>query len=494
MKTLRLILLIIVALALLAGFVWVAIQPGQIVYSGGDVDVTMRPAAAAIIVLGVTLAMVAIWALLGWLWALPGRIARNQSEAAKRKGMEALGFSLAALESGEVSEARRQAQKALGHVPDAPGAKLLAAKTAVAAGDSAAGERLFGELSDTNGFTVAARKGLAELALARGNAASAISHAEAALMQSRKAPWPADFLFSRRVAAADWDGAMIALDDGEKRGLVGAKTAARRRAVVLSAAAQRAERLGDLTAALELAQRAVKLAPGFAPAAVMTARLQQLSGKAWNAAGTLETAWEREPHPALAIAYRDLKAGEDDAARSRWTEALVRLNPGHRESRILSAEQALEVGDTVNASAILDPMINAAPTSRLLTLRAAVAQAAGDAAGAKSWAAKAAMAAREPDWSDLDPDGAAFAYEDADWGRMVEAYGDRGVLIHPRLERADTERAVAPELLPVDAAPSAGSGGEDAVAARSPDDPGLEPFDSLGADVEEPKKKGWLSL
>ncbi|MGE3867651.1 MAG: hypothetical protein AB7G04_12130, partial [Hyphomonadaceae bacterium] len=51
------------------------------------------------------------------------------------------------------------------------------------------------------------------------------------------------------------------------------------------------------------------------------------------------------------------------------------------------------------------------------------------------WLAQAAFAPREADWSDLDPEGAAFLYEDADWARLVYVYGDTGKLIHPRLER-----------------------------------------------------------
>ena len=38
-------------------------------------------------------------------------------------------------------------------------------------------------------------------------------------------------------------------------------------------------------------------------------------------------------------------------------------------------------------------------------------------------------------WSDLDPEGPAFLYDDADWARLVYVYGDAGQLIHPRMER-----------------------------------------------------------
>jgi HemY protein len=494
MKLLRLFVMILLGFALIGGFVFLAIQPGQIAYTGGPTEVIVKPAAAAAILLALTIGLMVLWGLIGWLWALPSKMKRAQLENARKRGMESLGLALAAFDSGEVSEARRQAQKALGYVPDAASAKLLAAKAAVAAGDGAGGERLYGELTDTAGYAVAARRGLAELAIGRGNSSSAISHAEAALQSSKKSPWPAEFLFQRRVLTADWEGALVALDDGEKRGLVGAKTAARRRAVVLSAGAHHAERMMERSTALEMATRAVKIAPGFAPAAVMAARLQAMIGKAWQAAGTLEAAWEANPHPALALAYKDLKATEDPSARGRWLDGLIRLNPSHRESRILAVEQALTNNDGVAAIAALDPLLAERPTSRILALRAAAAKVSGDEQGAKDWLGKGANAPREADWSDLDPDGSAFVYEDGDWARLIESYGERGVLVHPRLERSDAERLVAPELASLTAAavPEA-----PANATRSPsaDDPGLAVFDGLGADESgEAKKKGWLSF
>lgn len=498
MKTIRLIVLIAIGLALLAGFVFLAIMPGEIVYNDGQHKISASPGVAAAIAMLVTIILAATWGFIGWLWGLPARMKRAQMENARKKCLDTLGLSMAALEGGEISEARRHAQKALGFSPDAASAKFLAAKAAVIAGDGAAGERLYGELTDVAGYGVAARRGLAELALNRGNMAAAISHAEAALQQSKKAPWPAEFLFHRRVLAADWDGALGALDDAERRGLVGQKTATRRRAVVLSAAAHRAERMMDPAQALELAQRAIKFAPGFAPAAVMAARLQAMVGKQWQAAGTLESAWEAAPHPALAIAYRDLKSEEPIPTQARWLDGLIRLNPNHRESRILGVEQALLNQDAVTAIQGLEPLLAERPTSRILGLRAAAAKTAGDEAGAREWLAKGANAPREPDWSDLDPDGIAFAYEDADWARLIESYGDRGVLVHPRLERSDSERLAAPELASLtERTGQPGQAGATDTTPVVPDDPGIESFDGLGAEDETAStgnKKSWLNF
>jgi HemY protein len=144
----------------------------------------------------------------------------------------------------------------------------------------------------------------------------------------------------------------------------------------------------------------------------------------------------------------------------------------------------------------LAPLVAERPTSRILALRAAAAKLSGDENGAREWLAKGASAPREADWSDLDPNGSAFEYEDADWVRLIESYGDRGVLVHPRLERSDAERLAAPELASLTHPESPTVTAELAGPAPSPDDPGLAAFDGLGPIDEDgaSKKKSWLSF
>lgn len=493
MKMLRWTLILLVLLALAGGFVWLAVQPGTVTWTDGSSTVEVRTVVAVTALLLVALAVWLVWSILGWLWRLPGRIAAAGAESSRRKGLEALGACLAAFEADDIPEARKQAQRALGYTADLPGARLLAARAAAAAADPAAAERLFGELTEDATFGVAARRGLAELALARGNGAAAIAHAEAALGASRRALWPARFLFEQRVAGADWDGAIAALDDAEKRGMMDRAELGRSRAVVLAAAARRAEIRGEKALALDLATRAARLAPGFAPAVVMGARLSLVTGKEWQAASLIETAWERSPHPALAIAYRDLKSTEPPQARARWMEGLVRRNPDHRESRILGVETALALDNAAAAIAELDVLIAHQPTARLHTLRANAARLAGDADAARAWTQQAATAAREPDWSDLDPDGSAFNYEDSDWARMVESYGRRGVLVHPRLERAEAVHPLpASATLAPDTVPAATPAPAASATPRMPDDPGIVALDGPVAGGDTPPRKGWL--
>ncbi|MGF1463779.1 MAG: heme biosynthesis protein HemY, partial [Maricaulaceae bacterium] len=84
------------------------------------------------------------------------------------------------------------------------------------------------------------------------------------------------------------------------------------------------------------------------------------------------------------------------------------------------------------------------PAARVCGRAAQVAHPTGDLAAAHEWIHRAGAARREPDWSDLDPEGPAFAYEPGDWARLVYSFGDSGELIHPRHERYEPEKDTVP--------------------------------------------------
>jgi HemY protein len=117
----------------------------------------------------------------------------------------------------------------------------------------------------------------------------------------------------------------------------------------------------------------------------------------------------------------------------------------HRESKIVLAELAMERGDWGGAQAALEDAYRENPSSRICILFAQVARGRGDENAARTWLAQAAGAPREPDWSDLDPEGPAFLYDDNDWARLVYVFGDGGQLIHPRMERGGND-ALGPVL------------------------------------------------
>ncbi len=438
-------LLIIAVAAMLASWQIVTTDPGNVDISWGGVQITTSALFGLLILVVLIAIALPLLRLLMFLMDAPGRIGKASQRARTRRGQEALALGLIAAEAGEFEDARRHADKAEDLIDEPRLAMLLQARAAEVGGDTAAAERAYSGMLQHEDTEVLGRKGLMAAALKRGDRTAARAQAEGALKTSKSAAWPFQYAFDLAVQAADWDAAMETLEIGDKRKFVEDKVAKRRRAVLMAAQAAKLERERRPDKAAELAQKAFRTAPAFAPAGALAARLLALEGKNERAAAILEEAWENGPHPALAHAYRDLVQGESRDARAQRMIALVERRRDHRESRLVLAELAMERGDWAGAQAALDDAYRENPSSRICILFAQVAKGRGDENGARTWLGQAAAAPREADWSDLDPEGPAFLYDDNDWARLVYVFGDGGQLIHPRMERGGAD-ALGPVL------------------------------------------------
>lgn len=432
-------LLIVAVAAALISWQVISTDPGEVTAKWGPWTIETSGLFAFFILLTFMALALPLLRLLMFLMDAPGRLGKASERARFRRGQEALALGLIAAEAGEFDEARRQADKAEDLIDEPRLAALLQARAAEVAGDYTAAERAYSGMLRHDDTELLGRKGLMAAALKRGDRIAAMAHADAALRSSKNSAWPFQYAFDLKVQAADWEGAIDALDVGEKRKLIEDKVARRRRAVLLAAAAQKLERDRQPEKAAEMAQRAFRTSPNFAPAAALAARLLAGDGKTERAAAILEEAWENAPHPAIAYAYRDLVPGEGRDGRALRMTALAERRRDVRESKILLAEIALEKSDWNTAQALLDEAYREFPSSRIAAMFAQIARGRGDENAARTWLAQAATAPREPDWSDLDPEGPAFLYDDNDWARMVYAFGDAGQLIHPRMERGASD-------------------------------------------------------
>ena len=363
---------------------------------------------------------------------------------------EALSRGFLAAAAGGGAEARRMAQKAAGLADESPQlVRLLAAQAAEAALDGPAARTAYTAMLGFPEMRLAAHKGLMQAALAHGDAAEALAQAQAAYGLTRTAPWAWRALLVARLEAADWAGALDLASGALDRKIVSPLVAERARAALLTAQAAARESDGDprrRDEALDLAVGAVKARPDFTPGAIAAARLMAGDGRAQRAAQTLEAAWKLHPHPALWMAYRDLRTDETPRERAQRLAALAAVNPDVRESRILMVEQALIGGDAGAARAAASALEGEPTTARLAGLMARVASAAGDRDEARAWIARGAAAPQEAEWSDLDPGGRAFAYAPADWAALVLAYAETGALIHPRFERHEETISDLPQI------------------------------------------------
>lgn len=432
-------LLIIAVLAALVSWQIISTDQGTVEITWFGTEITTSALfGLLVLVLAVAVAL-PLLRLLMFLMDAPGRIGKVSQRAKVRRGQEALALGLIAAEAGEFEEARRHADKAEDLIDEPRLALLLQARAAEVSGDTAGAERAYAGMLQNEDTEVLGRKGLMAAALKRGDRVAARAHAEAALKASKTATWPFQYAFDLAVQQGDWENAIDTLDAGDKRKQIEDKVAKRRRAVLMSAQSQKLERERRPDKAAEMAQKAFRMAPAFAPAGAMAARLLVGEGKPERAAAILEEAWENGPHPALAHAYRDLAPGESREARAERMRAFAERRRDSRETKIILAELAMEGGDWGGAQAALEDAYRENPSSRICILFAQVARGRGDENAARTWLAQAAAAPREADWSDLDPEGPAFLYDDNDWARLVYAFGDGGMLIHPRMERGSND-------------------------------------------------------
>ncbi|PWE18199.1 heme biosynthesis protein HemY [Marinicauda salina] len=479
----RLIITIALCVLTAAAAVFLTLNPGVVTieFLGWRAEAPFALGAAALIV--ATFVLVVAWWLFTKVWTAPDMFRRFRARRRREQGFDALERALIASAAGEGELAVRQAARADALLDRPAISRLLAARAAEAASDLPTAETHYEALLEDPRTKLVAQRGLAGLAEARGDAPAAITHASAAFEKSRTARWAFETLFNAQVADARWEPARRTLAEAERRKQVGADIAARRRAVLMTAEA-RACAESDPDRAADLAERAAVASPGFAPAAALAGRLLAKKRRHRRASDLLESAWQAAPHPAIARVYGELRKSDTKAKRAERLRDLARLNPEHRESRILTAEVALEQSNIEAARSALAPILAHPPLSaRVCALAARLARLEGDEDEARRYMARASHAPGEADWSDIDAAGAAFPYSDEDWKRMVYAWGDEARLIHPRYERFEIAAEAVPETALLEAPKRPAKKTEAGEThgppryyepSRAPDDPGVE--------------------
>jgi HemY protein len=441
------VLLLLVAAAV--GALTLAGEPGRasITWLGWRADMTA--AAAILIALGVGLLAAFIWRMILWVLGAPRRAERARTEARRRQTLDLLGRGFVAVAAGDGSEALRLSKKAA-ELAEAPGlVRVLAAQSAEAAGDVAQAQAAYTAMLGFPEMRLAGHRGLMQLALGQGARETALRHAQEAYGEKRSARWAWRAILEARLEAGDWEGGLELVKSALDRRIVPPVVAERARAALLAASAAQLEHAPEPRArslARDQAVEAARLQPAFAPGVVMAARLLAQDNKLGRATAALESAWRARPHPALWLAYRDLKTNETPRQRAARLAQLAAVNPTHRESLILYVEQALVTGDAAGALSAARALEPEPVTARIAGLMARAAFAAGAVDEARMWLARGLNAPPEPDWSDLDPEGRAFAYHASDWARLVITFAETGDLIHPRHERRERTLRELPDL------------------------------------------------
>jgi HemY protein len=394
----RLVLYFVGLAAVTAGLAWLADQPSSLVldWQGYKVETTVFVAIVALALFSA--AAVLVWSLIRTVLDGPGAFGRTLRVRRRRQGLDALSNGLIAIGAGDSAQAMRHAQLARRALPNEPLTDLLQAQAAQLAGDRGTARRIYDAMLAAPETAQLGLRGLYLEAANLGETEAARQFAARALKLNPKLSWAADGLFKQQCKLGDWTGALETLGIARRQGHVEKRLADRRRAVLLTAQAQKLED-SDMDKALELAREAHGLAPDLVPAAAIAGRLAASAGKVGQATQVLEQTWKKAPHPDLAFAYAYARPGDSPRDRLKRVRELAAKTPTHREARIAVARAAIDAHDWEVARGALEPLLEDDLSERVCVLMARIEKGEnGDTGRVRQWLARAVTAPRDPIW------------------------------------------------------------------------------------------------
>ncbi len=506
----RLFAILAVAAAIAFAVAWIANRQGTLVYTIDGYELSTSAGGA----IALAILFAALVSLLTRFWRAivsgPDALGSWFRLRRARRGQDALSRGLVAAAAGDALEARLHAKKAHGLLGRSPLGLLLTAQAAQLEGDEAGQRTAYRAMLGHPETEFLGLRGLFMDAMRRDDGDEAVKLAERAHALKPKAAWAANALFDLKSAQGAWAEAKTVLEDAARVRLIDADVAKRRRAVLLAAEALDAE-AADAERALKLALLALDLSPGLTPAAVSAARKLTRDGRAWRAQDIIEAAWSQSPHPDLAAVYAAIKTGESPEERAQRLIGLAHLKRDHFESRLLEADENVNLARWREARRVLAPLAQGFASARVCALMAEIEQGQRhDAAAAQAWLERAVRAPRDAEWrcescGRSAPNwhavcGHCGAFDTLTWSAPaasgLEAYsptmfdeGPAAELDAPLLEsETSAEEAAETETLPPRPAKAEqkrerGKAGF-VVLPRAPDDPGPEgeDFDRNTAD------------
>ncbi len=398
MMRILLFLVFSTAAALLAA--WFADHPGRVLVEWMGVEIETSFALLFLAVLLLVLLGVVAFEIVHGFVTLPRRLRERRARKRLERGYQALTTGLVAAAAGDLANARYYARQAARLLDgERAGLLLLTAQTAQLEGNDEEALRRFRAMLKEPETHLLGLRGLLAHAMKDGDLDRALELAREAYRRSPSTPWVLTTLFDLLTRAERWEEALAHLGELVDAKLLTPSDARRKRAIMLSMmarAAERAERLGE---AFELARRAFRTAPGFAPLAVHAAKLATRLGRDRLARRILERAWRAEPHPDLARAYAALVPDEPPLARAKRLERLRSLRPYDALSYLVLGEAYLVAGEFREARHLLGRARELGPTVRLYQLLADLELLeTGDEARAQEWLEKALDAPLDRAW------------------------------------------------------------------------------------------------
>ena len=392
-------LIYVAALAVVSAVaVWVVEHPGTVSLHWRNY---LIESSLAMLVLGVVVLaalIAALYHMLRWFYIGPRRLRAARAIRRRQRGYRALSHGLAAAAAGDPEAARRAARVAEGLLGEPPLTLLLTAQAAQLEGDETAAATAFRMMLDSPETEFLGLRGLLVQAVRKGDTDTALTLARRAFEISPRTGWVLSNLVDLEIAAGNWEEAERSVEAAVNARRLDSGQGRRRRALLFHQRAVAADRAGRAGQAADLARKALALAPGFVPAALLSARLAIGSGRHRHARKAIERCWAAAPHPDLALAYLDTLETADPLSRVKALAPLLKPD-GSVEGHIAIAEAALGAQLWGTAREHLGQAARRGPTARLCRLMATLEEAEnGDADAARQWLLRASDAPPDPAW------------------------------------------------------------------------------------------------
>jgi len=386
---------------------------GYLIEAGGEVRVaigalefSLTPLAGMIAVVIILSAGWVAFRVLGLLLAIfrffngdETAISRYFNRNRERRGFEALADGLMALASGEGRVAVSKAAKAEKYLNRPELTLLISAQAAEMSGETARAQGYYKKLLGDDRTRFVGVQGLLKQKLIEGDTDTALKLAQKAFALRPKHEKTLDTLFSLQSTKSDWSGARETLQAKLRAKTLPRDVHTRRDAVLALADARDKIEAGNVEAGRIAALQANRLSPDLTPAAVLAAEMQVLDNNPKAATKLLVKAWAAHPHPDLAAAFAEIAPDETPQVRLKRFQTLLKLNPQDPENQMLAAELSIMAEDFVAARRAMADLAETNPTTRTLTIMAAIERGEGSPDRVvRAWLTKALGASRGPQW------------------------------------------------------------------------------------------------
>lgn len=397
----RLLFFFVLVLALGFGFAWLADRPGDLSIVWQDRRIEMSLMTAVTVIVSLIAAIMISWWLIRTIILSPRTVARYFRANKRDRGYQALSTGLLAAGSGDAAMARKMNKRTKGllKADQEPLIHLLDVQAALIEGRHEEARKLFAAMAEDPETKLLGLRGLYLEAQRQGADEAAQHYAETAADSAPHLPWAGAAALSYRTREGKWDEALKLLDRQRHAGTIAAADADRTKAVLLTARA-REHVDSDPSGARDDALAALKLAPGFPPAAVIATKALLRQDNLSKAAKILQAAWKINPHPEIAEAYVHARIGDTSADRLKRAERLEKLKPLNPQSLEAVARAALDAHRFDLAREKAEASARLQPCEGIYLLLADIEEAETDDQGrVRHWLSQAVRAPRDPAWT-----------------------------------------------------------------------------------------------